>query len=87
MIRSIAITSTLIIFATNGWATEVVSKSTHESMGIGSGAAIGAVAGGPVGLVFGAAMGLFSEICLIQSTMLEFRLRKGGQSCGRRLRR
>lgn len=59
MIRSIAITSTLIIFATNGWATEVVSKSTHESMGIGSGAAIGAVAGGPVGLVFGAAMGAF----------------------------
>ena len=41
MIRSIAITSTLIIFATNGWATEVVSKSTHESVGIGSGAAIG----------------------------------------------
>ncbi|MDG2315606.1 MAG: OmpA family protein [Gammaproteobacteria bacterium] len=57
MIRPIAITSTLIIFATNGWATEVVSKSTYESVGIGSGAAIGAVAGGPVGLVFGAAMG------------------------------
>ena len=59
MIRSIAIILTFLIFITSGWTTEVASKATHESVGIGSGAAIGAVAGGPVGLVFGAAMGAF----------------------------
>ncbi|MBH97952.1 MAG: hypothetical protein CMM56_05805 [Rhodospirillaceae bacterium] len=59
MIRSITIFLILLMSISSGWTSEAVSKSKHESLGIGSGAAIGALAGGPVGLVFGAAMGAF----------------------------
>jgi outer membrane protein OmpA-like peptidoglycan-associated protein len=49
--------------ATSGWAGErhraarAERAAKHESIGLGSGAAIGALAGGPVGLILGAAFG------------------------------
>jgi outer membrane protein OmpA-like peptidoglycan-associated protein len=45
------------LLATSGWTAEKNRASKQESIGIGSGAAIGAAAGGPVGLVIGAAFG------------------------------
>ena len=43
--------------ATSGWAAEKNRAAKEESIGLGSGAAIGALAGGPVGLIVGAAFG------------------------------
>jgi outer membrane protein OmpA-like peptidoglycan-associated protein len=44
--------------ATSGWAGQRHErKKNEESIGVGSGAAIGAMAGGPVGLILGAAFG------------------------------
>jgi len=52
----IAITASIsILFAVPSQAATKTSK--EESIGVGSGALIGAVAGGPVGLIFGAAIG------------------------------
>ena len=49
--------------ATTGWAGErhraakAERAAKEESIGLGSGAAIGAIAGGPIGLIIGAAFG------------------------------
>ena len=40
-----------------GWAAEQGKASKYETIGLGSGGAIGAVAGGPVGFIVGAAVG------------------------------
>jgi outer membrane protein OmpA-like peptidoglycan-associated protein len=45
------------VLATSGWAAEKNRAPKEESIGLGSGAAIGAIAGGPVGLIVGAAFG------------------------------
>lgn len=43
--------------ASSSWAGERSRAAKEESIGLGSGAAIGAIAGGPVGLIIGAAFG------------------------------
>ena len=43
--------------ATTGWTAEKDRASKQESIGVGSGAVIGAAAGGPIGFVIGAAFG------------------------------
>jgi outer membrane protein OmpA-like peptidoglycan-associated protein len=51
------------LLATTGWtapahgSAKTQESAKEESIGLGSGAAIGAMAGGPVGLIFGAAFG------------------------------
>jgi hypothetical protein len=45
------------LLATSGWTAEKNRAAKEESIGVGSGAAIGAIAGGPVGLIIGAAFG------------------------------
>jgi outer membrane protein OmpA-like peptidoglycan-associated protein len=45
------------LLATTGWTGERHRAPKEESIGLGSGAAIGALAGGPVGLIIGAAFG------------------------------
>jgi outer membrane protein OmpA-like peptidoglycan-associated protein len=45
------------LLATSSWAGPKNKGPKEESVGIGSGAAIGALAGGPVGLILGAAFG------------------------------
>jgi outer membrane protein OmpA-like peptidoglycan-associated protein len=45
------------LVATTGFAGERHKTQKEESIGLGSGAAIGAIAGGPIGLVIGAAFG------------------------------
>jgi len=45
------------VLATSGWAAEKNRAPKEESIGLGSGAAIGAIAGGPVGFIVGAAFG------------------------------
>ena len=45
------------LLATSSWAGPKNRAPKEESIGLGSGAAIGALAGGPVGLVLGAAFG------------------------------
>jgi len=45
------------VLATSGWAAEKNRAPKEESIGLGSGAAIGAIAGGPVGFIIGAAFG------------------------------
>jgi outer membrane protein OmpA-like peptidoglycan-associated protein len=45
------------LLATSSWAGPKNRAAKEESIGVGSGAAIGALAGGPVGFVLGAAFG------------------------------
>jgi len=45
------------MLATTGWTAEKARAPKEESIGVGSGAAIGAIAGGPIGFVIGAAFG------------------------------
>jgi len=45
------------MLATSSWAAEKQRGGKEESVGVGGGAAIGAIAGGPVGLIVGAALG------------------------------
>jgi outer membrane protein OmpA-like peptidoglycan-associated protein len=45
------------LLATPGWTADKNRAPKEESIGVGSGAAIGAMAGGPIGLVLGAAFG------------------------------
>jgi outer membrane protein OmpA-like peptidoglycan-associated protein len=45
------------VLATSAWAGERNQAAKEESIGLGSGAAIGAIVGGPVGLILGAAFG------------------------------
>lgn len=45
------------LLATSSWAGPKNKAPKEESIGLGSGAAIGAMAGGPVGLILGAAFG------------------------------
>ena len=51
------ITIALITILSLGTQTASAAASKQESIGVGTGAVIGALAGGPVGLVFGAAFG------------------------------
>jgi outer membrane protein OmpA-like peptidoglycan-associated protein len=46
-----------LLATTTGWTAEKNRANKEESIGLGSGAAIGALAGGPVGLIVGAAFG------------------------------
>ena len=57
MMKPTLVLLTAALFTTSGWTAEDVPPSRHESIGIGSGAAIGGLAGGPVGVVLGAALG------------------------------
>jgi outer membrane protein OmpA-like peptidoglycan-associated protein len=45
------------LLATSGWTAERNRAPKEEAIGLGSGAAIGAMAGGPVGFIVGAAFG------------------------------
>ena len=45
------------LLATTGWSAEKNRAAKEESIGLGTGAAIGAMAGGPVGVLLGAAFG------------------------------
>jgi outer membrane protein OmpA-like peptidoglycan-associated protein len=45
------------LIATTGWTADKDKTSKQESIGLGSGAVIGAAAGGPIGLILGAAFG------------------------------
>jgi outer membrane protein OmpA-like peptidoglycan-associated protein len=45
------------VLATTGWTADKPRSNKHESIGLGSGAAIGAIAGGPIGVILGAAFG------------------------------
>jgi outer membrane protein OmpA-like peptidoglycan-associated protein len=45
------------LLATTGWSAEKSRAPKEESIGVGTGAAIGAIAGGPVGVLLGAAFG------------------------------
>jgi outer membrane protein OmpA-like peptidoglycan-associated protein len=45
------------LLATTGWTAEKNRAAKEESIGVGTGAAIGAIAGGPVGVLLGAAFG------------------------------
>jgi outer membrane protein OmpA-like peptidoglycan-associated protein len=45
------------VVAMPAWTAETDTASKQENIGVGSGAAIGAIAGGPVGLIVGAAFG------------------------------
>lgn len=45
------------LLATSSWAGQKNRAAKEEGMGLGAGAAIGAIAGGPLGLVLGAAFG------------------------------
>jgi len=44
-------------FAMPGWSAEPNGAPNEERIGVGSGAALGAIAGGPIGLIIGAALG------------------------------
>ena len=62
MSRNTTIGNTLLIlaiatFSAAGWAADGNSASRQETVGLGSGGAIGAAAGGPVGFIVGAALG------------------------------
>ena len=45
------------MLASPGWTAEKNRAAKEESIGLGSGAAIGAIAGGPIGFIIGAAFG------------------------------
>jgi outer membrane protein OmpA-like peptidoglycan-associated protein len=45
------------LLATTGWTADKDNASKQETIGLGSGAVIGAAAGGPIGFVVGAAFG------------------------------
>lgn len=57
MIKKLTVLAIAGAIATTGWTAEKDRASKQETMGVGSGAVIGAAAGGPVGFVLGAALG------------------------------
>ena len=57
MIRHTIVLLVAAAVSTVGWAAEDSRTSTYETIGIGSGGAVGAAAGGPVGFIVGAAVG------------------------------
>jgi outer membrane protein OmpA-like peptidoglycan-associated protein len=57
MMKQLAAVTIATLIAAPAWTAEKNSAPKEEKIGIGSGAAIGAMAGGPVGLVLGAAFG------------------------------
>ena len=57
MIRHAIVLLIAAAFSTAGWAAEESRTSRYETIGIGSGGAVGAAAGGPVGFIVGAAVG------------------------------
>lgn len=57
MIRHAIVLLVASAVSTVGWAAEESRTSRYETIGIGSGGAVGAAAGGPVGFIVGAAVG------------------------------
>src|SRR5690606_40350775 len=57
MTKKLLVAALASAFATTGWTADADRASRQETMGLGSGAVIGAAAGGPVGLILGAAFG------------------------------
>jgi outer membrane protein OmpA-like peptidoglycan-associated protein len=57
MMKQLAAVTIAALIAAPAWTAERNSAPREEKIGVGSGAAIGAMAGGPVGLVLGAAFG------------------------------
>ena len=57
MIRHAIVLLIAAAFSSAGWAADETRTSRYETIGIGSGGAVGAAAGGPVGFIVGAAVG------------------------------
>ena len=57
MIRYAIVLMIAAAFSTAGWAADESQASKFETIGLGSGGAVGAAAGGPVGFIVGAAVG------------------------------
>ena len=57
MIRYATIILATAAFSTAGWAADESQASKYETIGVGSGGAVGAAAGGPAGFIVGAAIG------------------------------
>ncbi len=57
MIRNAIVLISIAAFSASGWAADESHASRHETIGLGSGGAVGAAAGGPVGFIVGAALG------------------------------
>jgi len=57
MTKQLTVAVIAALMAAPAWTSESNSAPKEEKIGVGSGAAIGAMAGGPVGVVIGAALG------------------------------
>jgi len=57
MRKQLAIAVAAALTAAPAWASEVSVAPKEEKIGLGTGAALGAIAGGPIGMVLGAALG------------------------------
>jgi outer membrane protein OmpA-like peptidoglycan-associated protein len=57
MTKQLAVVMIAALIAAPAWTAERSSAPKEEKIGVGGGAAIGALAGGPIGVVLGAALG------------------------------